>query len=105
MPSSGTLSSPAPATGPIEVRPVAGAVAEGPVIRRYQLGAELRRLREARPMRLADAADRIGVAASTLSRIETGKAPTRASYLTVLLDLYGITDPAQRHALAGLARD
>jgi transcriptional regulator with XRE-family HTH domain len=72
---------------------------------RHQLGAELRRLREAMPMRLSDAADRVEVAASTLSRIETGKMLVRASYLTVLLDLYGITDDERRQALAALARE
>jgi len=75
------------------------------VIRRHQLGAKLRRLREARSLRLADAAGQLGIAASTLSRIETGKAPTRLSYLTLLLDLYAVTDAGQRHALTELARD
>jgi hypothetical protein len=45
------------------------------------------------------------VATSTLSRIETGKAPTRTSYLTLLLDLYGIDDPDQRQTFANLARE
>lgn len=40
---------------------------------------------------------------STLSRIETGKAPTRSSYLTVLLDPYGVDDPGQRALLAKMA--
>ena len=75
------------------------------MIRRHQLGAKLRRLREARSLRLADAAGQLGIAASTLSRIETGKAPTRLSYLTLLLDLYAVTDAGQRHALTELARD
>lgn len=72
---------------------------------RHRLGRELRRLREARPMRLEDAAARLEVAPSTLSRIETGKAPTRISYLAVLLDLYGVDDPAQCTRLADLARE
>jgi transcriptional regulator with XRE-family HTH domain len=50
-------------------------------------------------------AGRLGVAASTLSRIETGKAPVRASYLALLLDLYGVTDPAERRQLADGARE
>lgn len=76
----------------------------GPTIRRRRLGAELRLLREARLLKLEDVAGRLGVAASTLSRIETGKAPTRTSYLTVMLDLYGVQDPAQRRSLTELAR-
>jgi len=77
----------------------------GPTIRRRRLGTDLRRLREARSLRLEDAAARLGVAASTLSRIETGKAPTRTSYLAVLLDLYGVDDPVKRRFLADLARE
>jgi hypothetical protein len=47
---------------------------------------------------------RPGRSSSTLSRIETGKAPTRTSYLALMLDLYGVADPAQRRFLADLAR-
>lgn len=75
----------------------------GPTVRRRRLGADLRRLREAKSLKLEDVAGHLGVAPSTLSRIETGKAPTRTSYLSIMLDLYGVTDPAQRRALADLA--
>ena len=77
----------------------------GPTTRRRRLGADLRRLREARSLRLDEVAVHLGVAPSTLSRIETGKAPTRTSYLSLMLDLYGVTDPAQRRLLADLARE
>jgi transcriptional regulator with XRE-family HTH domain len=76
-----------------------------PAAPRRILGAALRELREDRALRLEDAATRLGVAASTLSRIETGKAPARTSYLTLLLDLYGVEDPGQRSRLADLARE
>lgn len=72
-------------------------------MRRRRLGAELRRLRESRSLKLEQVAARLGVAPSTLSRIETGKAPTRTSYLTVMLELYGV-DPARRQPLIELAR-
>lgn len=78
---------------------------QGPTIRRRRLGTDLRRLREARSLRLEDVAARLEVAPSTLSRIETGKAPTRTSYLTVMLDLYGVDDPGQRQRMADLARE
>ena len=71
----------------------------GPTIRRRRLGADLRRLREERSLRLEDVAARLGVAPSTLSRIETGKAPTRTSYLTLLLDLYEVRDADERRAI------
>ena len=77
----------------------------GPTMRRRRLGADLRRLREGRSLRLDEVAGRLGVVASTLSRIETGKAPTRAGYLSIMLDLYGVTDVVQRQALAELARE
>ena len=77
----------------------------GPTIRRRRLGTDLRRLREARSLRLEDVAARLEVAPSTLSRIETGKAPTRTSYLAVMLDLYGVDDPDQRERMADMARE
>jgi transcriptional regulator with XRE-family HTH domain len=77
---------------------------EGAAIVRHRLGARLRSLREARSMRLEDVAVHVGVRPSTLSRIETGEAPVRASYLKVILDLYGVSDPDERAELAGLAR-
>jgi transcriptional regulator with XRE-family HTH domain len=77
----------------------------GPTVRRRRLGTELRRLREARSIKLEEVAERLGVAASTLSRIETGKAPTRTAYLTGMLDLYGVQDPAMRQVLINIARE
>ena len=78
-------------------------VQAGPAIGRHQLGTQLRQLRTARALRLEDAAAKLGVAPSTLSRIETGHAPTRITYLATLLDLYGVDDPGQREQLAEMA--
>lgn len=77
----------------------------GPTIRRRRLGADLRRLREQRSLRLEEVASHLGVAPSTLSRIETGKAPTRTSYLTLMLDLYGVDDPELRRLFMDMARE
>jgi transcriptional regulator with XRE-family HTH domain len=77
----------------------------GPTVRRRRLGSELRRLREARSIKLEEVAEQLGVAASTLSRIETGKAPTRTAYLRTMLDIYGVTDPTQRQVLVEIARE
>jgi len=77
----------------------------GPTIRRRRLGADLRQLREQNSLRLEEVAERLGVAPSTLSRIETGKAPTRTSYLAFMLDLYGMADPARRRLLMDMARE
>jgi hypothetical protein len=75
-----------------------------PIICRRRLGRELRQLREARSLRLDDVASVLGVAPSTVSRVETGKAPTRTGYLTVMLDHYRVDDADQRRRLADLAR-
>lgn len=80
-------------------------MAIGPTVRRRRLGSELRRLREARSIKLEEVAEQLGLAASTLSRIETGKAPTKTAYLTALLEMYGVTDPAQRQVLLDMARE
>jgi transcriptional regulator with XRE-family HTH domain len=78
---------------------------DGPTVRRRRLGAELRRLRDGRGMKLDEVATRLGLVASTLSRIETGKAPIRTRYLNDLLDLYLITDPGVRRELVEMARE
>ena len=77
----------------------------GPTVRRRRLGSELRRLREGQSIKLEEVADRLGLAPSTLSRIETGKAPTRSAYLASMLDYYGVDDPSQRQILVEMARE
>lgn len=77
----------------------------GPTVRRRRLGAELRRLREANSLKLEEVADRLGLAPSTLSRIETGKAPTKTAYLTSMLGMYGVDDAAARQVLVDMARE
>lgn len=78
---------------------------DGPTVRRRRLGAELRRLREDHGMKLDEVATRLGLVASTLSRIETGKAPIRTRYLNDLLDLYQVVDPAVRRVLVEMGRE
>jgi len=80
-------------------------VSIGPTVRRRRLGSELRRLREAHSFKLEEAADKLGLAASTLSRIETGKAPTRTAYLATMFEMYGVDDPAMRTVLTEMARE
>ena len=80
-------------------------MATGPTVRRRRLGTELRKLRESASYKLEEVAGLLGVAPSTLSRIETGKAPTKSAYLTQLLELYRVTDAGQRQVLVDMARD
>lgn len=80
-------------------------MADGPTVRRRRLGAELRRLRVAHGFKLDEIAGRLGVVASTLSRIEKGKAPIRTSYLRNLLDWYEVEDPRAKQLLVDMARE
>jgi transcriptional regulator with XRE-family HTH domain len=80
-------------------------MATGPTVRRRRLGTELRRLRESSGYKLEEVAAQLGVAPSTLSRIETGKAPTKSAYLNQMLETYGVTDAAQRQVLVNMARE
>ena len=80
-------------------------MATGPTVRRRRLGTELRRLRESSGYKLEEVASQLGVAPSTLSRIETGKAPTKSAYLNQMLEMYGVTDAGQRQILVDMARE
>src|ERR1700748_771357 len=77
----------------------------GPTVRRRRLGTELRKLRESTGYKLEEVAAQLGVAPSTLSRIETGKAPTKSAYLNQMLEMYGVVEPGQRQVLVDMARE
>ena len=80
-------------------------MAMGPTVRRRRLGTELRRLRDKSGYKLEEIAAALGVAPSTLSRIETGKAPTKSAYLNQMLEMYDVHDAAQRQVLVDMARE
>ena len=80
-------------------------MATGPTVRRRRLGTELRKLRESNGFKLEEVAARLGVVPSTLSRIETGKAPTKSAYLNQMLEMYGVSDAEQRQVLVDMARE
>jgi transcriptional regulator with XRE-family HTH domain len=80
-------------------------MAAGPTVRRRRLGTELRRLRDSSGYKLEEVAAQLGVAPSTLSRIETGKAPTKSAYLSQMLEMYGVSDAEQRQVLLDMARE
>jgi transcriptional regulator with XRE-family HTH domain len=77
----------------------------GPTVRRRRLGTELRKLRESNGFKLEEVAAQLGVAPSTLSRIETGKAPTKSAYLNQMLEMYGVLEQSQRQVLVDMARE
>jgi transcriptional regulator with XRE-family HTH domain len=76
----------------------------GPTVQRILLGAQLRRLREARRITLEDAGHVIRASGSKMSRLETGRVGFKDRDIADLLTFYGITDEEQRTLLRALAR-
>ncbi|MFI1183106.1 helix-turn-helix transcriptional regulator [Streptomyces olivoreticuli] len=76
-----------------------------PTVHRRLLGAELRKLREGLGLTVDDMADRLGWHQTKVSRVETGRSGVRAHEVESVLDVYGVTDPEARDALARLARE
>jgi transcriptional regulator with XRE-family HTH domain len=75
-----------------------------PTIRRWQLGQQLRQLREQTEVSPAVAAKEIGVSTSSLSRIETGKQFIKPPYVKLLSLLYEVS-PKVRTELMLLAEE
>jgi len=85
-------------------RTSAGIEAVGaPTVLRILLGRHLRRLRESRGITAQAAAQAIRGSESKISRIELGRNSVREVDIADLLDLYGITDTADRERLLALA--
>jgi transcriptional regulator with XRE-family HTH domain len=87
--------------------PVRSLIAEpggtGPTVLRILLGAQLRRLREAKRISLEDAGNVIRASHSKISRLETGRVGFKDRDIADLLTLYGVIDEADRKALRDLA--
>ncbi len=80
----------------------------GPTVRRRQLGAELRRLREAAGRSIEDAAAHLECSTARISRIETGQrgATVRLRDVKALLELYGAADNQRlTEEITALARE
>jgi transcriptional regulator with XRE-family HTH domain len=74
-----------------------------PTVLRILLGTQLRRLRESRGVTAQAAAKAIRGSESKISRIELGRNAVREVDIADLLNLYGITDAAEREQLLTLA--
>jgi transcriptional regulator with XRE-family HTH domain len=83
--------------------PVTPAVG-GPTVLRILLGAQLRRLREAKRITLEDAGRAIRASHSKISRLETGRVGFKDRDISDLLTLYGVTDEEERDTLRALAQ-
>ncbi|NNN30246.1 helix-turn-helix domain-containing protein [Streptomyces sp. S3(2020)] len=81
------------------------ATVGGPTVRRRQLGAELRRLREQAGKRIEDAATHLECSMSKISRVETGQAPVKARDVRDLLEWYGVTDPLRIETVMQIHKD
>ena len=82
-----------------------GRRASGPTVQRIVLGAQLRRLREAKEITTEHAAGAIRGSHSKISRMEHGRVGFKDRDVSDLLTLYGVTDPDERASLLTLARE
>jgi transcriptional regulator with XRE-family HTH domain len=96
-----TVARPAENSAPADV---VRSARSGPTALRIMVGAQLRRLREAKGITGEQAADVIRASHSKISRMELGRSPFKQRDVADLLTLYGITDGAEREKVLELAR-
>jgi hypothetical protein len=77
--------------------------AGGPTVLRMLLGAQLRRLREAKDISRQDAGWQIRASESKISRMELGRVSFKERDVADLLTFYGVTAEHERTALLALA--
>lgn len=77
----------------------------GPTVLRILLGAQLRRLREARGISTEQAGYEIRGSHSKISRMELGRVGFKERDVSDLLTLYGVSDPDERAPLLELAKE
>lgn len=85
-------------------QPDAGA-ASGPTVLRMLLGAQLRKLREAKGISREAAGWEIRASDSKITRLELGRVGFKERDVADLLTLYGVTDARDRATLLELARN
>ena len=76
-----------------------------PTVRRRELGALLRALRNQKGLTVEQAAERLMFSMSKLSRMETGHGVATLRDIRDLCALYGVTDEAERERMMALARE
>jgi hypothetical protein len=77
----------------------------GPTVLRLLVGAQLRRLREARHVKCEDAGEAIRASHSKISRMELGRIGFKKRDVADLLTFYGVHDGAERESLLALAEE
>jgi transcriptional regulator with XRE-family HTH domain len=76
-----------------------------PTVRRRELGALLRALRNQKGLTVEQAADKLLCSPSKVSRMETGHGAATPRDIRDLCNLYAVTDQAERDRLMKLARE
>jgi transcriptional regulator with XRE-family HTH domain len=84
---------------------VTSAQNDGPTVRRLQLGARLRSLRQAKGVTRDQAGYEIRASESKISRMELGRVSFKERDVVDLLKLYGVDDAGERERLLTLARE
>src|SRR6266568_7540318 len=79
--------------------------ARNPTVRRRELGALLRALRNERGLTVEQVAERLLCSPSKVSRMETGHGVATLRDVRDLCELYGVTDEAERNRMTRLARE
>src|SRR2546423_14417978 len=82
-----------------------GGSASGPTVLRILLGAQLRKLREAKGVTRDEAGWEIRSSESKISRMELGRVSFKERDVADLLTLYGVSDEQERAAMLALARE
>ncbi|KJS53315.1 XRE family transcriptional regulator [Streptomyces rubellomurinus subsp. indigoferus] len=80
-------------------------VNRNPTVRQRRLARTLKELRVAARLTMAQSAKQLACAESKISRIEAAQSGIGLVDLRLLLDLYGVRDPAARSRLEDLSRD
>jgi transcriptional regulator with XRE-family HTH domain len=81
------------------------STAHSPTFPRFQLGKQLRELRERARLTTEDVGLQLDCSPSTISRMEGGKVGVRRSTLERILDIYGVHDQEQIDTLIVLAKE
>jgi transcriptional regulator with XRE-family HTH domain len=81
------------------------AEVRSPTVRRYELGALLRALRNEKGLTVEQVAEHLMCSTSKVSRMETGHGIATPRDIRDLCDLYGVTAKAERDRLMTLSRE
>jgi transcriptional regulator with XRE-family HTH domain len=84
---------------------VVSDAARNPTAVRRELGQRLRALRQGRELTVAQAAERLGISPSKVTKVELAQLAATRDDLLKMLDVYGETDPEQQTLLLSMVRE